>query len=372
MTDWDGLLKKEEQTLFRLRALFEQYGYRKFKMSKFEEYDFYAENRSFLTTKNIITFQGLQGHLLALKPDVTLSIVKHTKGNYDCPERVYYNENVYRARKDDGEYKEIMQVGLEYIGEVDDYAVSEVVLLAKKSLDSISSRSVLNISHMGFVQGLLEETALPPSQQEKILVCIGEKNAHGIAQICKENGVSEELTRRLQTLASLHGSLAEILPKAKALCGNEKAEQAIGELERLYANLKACVYDHGIHLDFSIVNDMDYYNGIIFQGFVDGIPTGVLSGGRYDNLVHKCGKNADALGFAVYMDMLERYGEEEKSYDVDALLLCDENTDTIGKLRAVQMLQSMGLSVAVQKQDDGRLKYKQLCRLSESGVEVIG
>ena len=143
MTDWDGLLKKEEQTVFRLRELFEQYGYRKFKMSKFEEYDFYAENRSFLTTKNIITFQGLQGHLLALKPNVTLSIVKHTKGNYDCPERVYYNENVYRARKDDGEYKEIMQVGLEYIGEVDDYAVSEVVLLAKKSLDSISSRSVL-------------------------------------------------------------------------------------------------------------------------------------------------------------------------------------------------------------------------------------
>ena len=59
MTDWDGLLKKEEQTVFRLRALFEQYGYRKFKMSKFEEYDFYAENRSFLTTKNIITFQVL-------------------------------------------------------------------------------------------------------------------------------------------------------------------------------------------------------------------------------------------------------------------------------------------------------------------------
>ena len=202
MTDWDGLLKKEEQTVFRLRALFEQYGYRKFKMSKFEEYDFYAENRSFLTTKNIITFQG---YLLALKPDVTLSIVKHTKGSYDCPERVYYNENVYRARKDDGEYKEIMQVGLEYIGEVDDYAVSEVVLLAKKSLDSISSRSVLNLSHMGFVQGLLEETALSPSQQEKILVCIGEKNAHGIAQICKENGVPEELTSRLQTLASLHG-----------------------------------------------------------------------------------------------------------------------------------------------------------------------
>ena len=116
------LLKKEEQVSFSLRALFEQYGYRKFKMSKFEEYDFYAENRSFLHSEAILTFTGLDGKLLALKPDVTLSIVKNTKGSRDTAERVYYNENVYRARKGAGEYKEIMQVGLEYIGEVDAYA----------------------------------------------------------------------------------------------------------------------------------------------------------------------------------------------------------------------------------------------------------
>ena len=110
------LLKKEERVSFSLRALFEQYGYRKFKMSKFEEYDFYAENRSFLHSEAILTFTGLDGKLLALKPDVTLSIVKNTKGSRDTAERVYYNENVYRARKGAGEYKEIMQVGLEYIG----------------------------------------------------------------------------------------------------------------------------------------------------------------------------------------------------------------------------------------------------------------
>ena len=49
------LLKKEERVSFSLRALFEQYGYRKFKMSKFEEYDFYAENRSFLHSEAILT-----------------------------------------------------------------------------------------------------------------------------------------------------------------------------------------------------------------------------------------------------------------------------------------------------------------------------
>ena len=81
------LLKKEEQVSFSLRALFEQYGYRKFKMSKFEEYDFYAENRSFLHSEAILTFTGLDGKLLALKPDVTLSIVKNTKGSRDTAER---------------------------------------------------------------------------------------------------------------------------------------------------------------------------------------------------------------------------------------------------------------------------------------------
>ncbi len=372
MNIWEGLCQKDEQTIFRLRGLFEQYGYRRFQMSKFEEYDFYAENRRFLTTKNIITFQGLQGQLLALKPDVTLSIIKHTKGNYDVPERVYYNENIYRARKGDGEYKEIMQVGLEYIGEVDDYATSEVVLLAKKSIDSISSHGVLNLSHMGFVQGLLEETGANTAVYQKLLACIGEKNPHGIRKLCLEHHIAEQCTQALCDMTALHGTLAEVLPLAKKLSCNEKTAQAIAELESLEENLRVCIYDHGVFLDFSLVNDTDYYNGIIFQGFIQGIPASVLSGGRYDHLVHKCGKQADAIGFAVYMDMLERFDERNKTYDVDTLLLCDDKTDTVEKLRAVQMLQSMGLSVAVQKKDDGRLQYRKLCQLGESGVEVIG
>lgn len=39
--------------------------------------------------------------------------------------------------------------------------------------------------------------------------------------------------------------------KQKDCAAMKKHNQAIEELERLYANLKACVYDHGIHLDFS-------------------------------------------------------------------------------------------------------------------------
>lgn len=365
------LLKKEEEVIFRLRALFEQFGYKKYKMSKFEEYDFYAENRNFLSSENILTFSGLDGKLLALKPDVTLSIVKNTKGSYEIPERVYYNENVYRVRKGAGEYKEIMQVGLEYIGEVDRYATLEVIRLAQKSLTIISDAYIMDISHMGFVMGMIEQLGLSNSQNEAFLKGISEKNTHGIQALCQQFGVKKELENALVEVASLYGSMEENLPKAKAICFNKKMELALEELEAVYYALKANGGSENLNLDFSVVNGMDYYNGIIFQGFVQGVPNSILSGGRYDNLVHKLGKNSDAIGFAVYLDLLERYESLQKEYDTDILLLYEENTDTAALLKAVEMLTDNGQSVMVQKQNNQTVKYRQLWCMRERGLEII-
>lgn len=371
MKQAEMLLKKEEQVIFSLRALFEQYGYKKFKMSKFEEYDFYADNRSFLSSETILTFTGLDGKLLALKPDVTLSIVKNTKGNREAAERVYYNENVYRARKGVGEYKEIMQVGLEYIGEVDEYATLEVLLLAQKSLKAISDQYIMDLSHMGFVAGLMEEVNLPYAQQKAVLSCISEKNAHGIRAICTEAGLAGEMTQKLEALASLYGGLEPTLEKAKALCCNEKMEQAVAELEGILRCLKIGGNEQNVNLDFSIVNDMDYYTGIIFQGFINGVPAGILSGGRYDNLLHKMGKDADAIGFAVYLDLLERFESTEKEYDVDTLLLYEDGVDTAALAKAAQMLTDNGQSVLVQKKNTGNVKYKQLLCMKDRGLEIV-
>lgn len=365
------LLKKEEEVIFRLRALFEQFGYKKFKMSKFEEYDFYAENRNFLSSENILTFSGLDGTLLALKPDVTLSIVKNTKGNFQIPERVYYNENVYRVRKGTGEYKEIMQVGLEYIGEVDRYATLEVIRLAQKSLTIITDEYIMDISHMGFIMGLLEELGLSNSQNEILLKGISEKNAHSIKAFCQKYGVKKELQQGLVQLASLYGPMEETLPQAKVLCVNEKMEEALAEMEEVFLSLKANGNSENLYLDFSIVNSMDYYNGIIFQGFISGMPSSILSGGRYDNLVHKLGKKSDAIGFAIYLDLLERYDTKQKEYDTDILLLYEETTDTAALLKSVEMLTDNGQSVMVQKQNNGTVKYRQLWSMKERGLEII-
>ena len=112
-----------EQIIFNLRALYSRHGYTRFRMNKFEEYDLYSGNKEFLLSDHVLTFTDGSGKLMALKPDVTLSIVKSSRDDEDGLQKLYYHENVYRTDKN-GSYKELMQVGLECIGAVDNAAMS--------------------------------------------------------------------------------------------------------------------------------------------------------------------------------------------------------------------------------------------------------
>ena len=89
-----NVLENDEKAIFTLRALYQKYGYKQYKMSKFEEYDLYVRNKDFLVSENVITFTDTDGKLLALKPDVTLSIIKNTEDYRDSVQKDYYNENL--------------------------------------------------------------------------------------------------------------------------------------------------------------------------------------------------------------------------------------------------------------------------------------
>ena len=96
MNPSDFSLRREERVLFKLRDLYRLSGYAQYKMGKFEEYDLYARNKDFLVSDGVITFTDTDGRLMALKPDVTLSIIKNTRDRENCVQKVYYSENVYR------------------------------------------------------------------------------------------------------------------------------------------------------------------------------------------------------------------------------------------------------------------------------------
>ncbi len=363
--------QNEEAAALSLNRLYRQHGYKQFKMSKFEEYDLYAKNKDFLLSSSVITFTDTNGKLMALKPDVTLSIVKGSNDMLTEPEKVYYSENVYRVDKGTHQFKEIMQVGLETLGDIDTYAVSEVIMLAKLSLNAISSRNILDISHIGFITGLLNETDITDKQKKKIITAVREKNTLDINRYCADFSVNEKISRCLEMLTEIYGSFPKCVSKIKEISINEATDKAVCELESIYEFLKACGCEDGVNLDFSIVNDISYYNGVIFQGFIDGVPSSVLSGGRYDKLMKKLHKKSGAVGFAVYLDLLSRLMTDDSDYDVDVLLLYDNDADAQSLAKAVKNITDSGKSVKVQKINGGSVKYRQLARLENGEVIIL-
>lgn len=356
-----SVLKSEEKAIMKLRALYKKYGYTQYKMSKFEEYDLYVRNKDFLVSDNIITFTDTDGKLMALKPDVTLSIVKNAAS--EGTQKLYYNENVYRVSKGAYSYKEIMQTGVECLGDIDVYCVFEVVSLAAQSLKSISDNFILDISHMGIISEIVSSLGLNLSPA--IVKCISEKNEHDLKNICAAENVDAE---KLLRLISLYGSPDKVIPELENLMGSSKE---LDELKQITSLLKNYDFYSHINIDFSVVNDMSYYNAIVFKGFIEGIPTGILSGGQYGSLMKKMGKNADAVGFAVYLDMLDLLNEKDSDFDVDTVILYDTKSDMQKLNEAVQMLSENGKSVFASKSVPKKLKFRQLLKLNEKGVEII-
>ena len=297
------LLTRDEKAVFTLRALYNKYGYSKYKMSKFEEYDLYSKNKDFLSSENIITFTDTDGRLLALKPDVTLSIIKNSRVT-DGLVKLQYNENVYRISKGTNSFKEFMQVGLECLGNIGNAELTEVILLAAKSLDLISESNMLEISHLDITYGVLSFAGVSHDGKKKILDCLGKKNVSGIEAVCRSELVSDEKTNLVKNLATIYGKPDSVLKKLDVFKVNKETTAAVEQLEYIFSVLKEQGVSEKLCLDFSLVGDMKYYNGIAMKGFIDGIPSGILSGGQYDNMMLKMHKKARGVGFAVYLDEL--------------------------------------------------------------------
>lgn len=366
------ILKNEERAVFALRSIYRQFGYLPYKMGKFEEYDFYVKNKDFLISDSVITFNDTNGKLMALKPDVTLSIIKNYKDEPGTVQRVYYNENVYRVSESTHAYKEIMQTGLECFGEIAIQNKLEVLHLAVESLVAISNEFVLEISHMGILSGLLAQADGGVEFNSAITTCVGEKNAHEIPRICKEYGVSDDVCEKLVKFIGIYGNKEKVLAELSTICVGEEMEDALNELRVVAKALENSPYADKVIFDFSIVSSMKYYNGIVFRGFISGIPESVLSGGQYDKLMKKVGKSGGAIGFAVYLDLLENLTKKQKSYDVDVVLLYNDD-DNMGKLiGAVMQMNAQGMTVSLQKNKPNNLSYKTLMKLTDEGVETIG
>ncbi len=362
----------EERLPLGLRALYRSYGYEIYRMNHFEPYDLYRENRNFLNQGRLLTFTDGNGRLMALRPDVTISIVKETKAE-QASRKLFYSEHLFRRQKGAEQLTEIKQMGLEFIGAGPGYGEAEVAALALQSLEAAAILAgppgeareyFLSISQMDYVGALLTEFPDQEGLRQRLAEAIRRKSASDIRLALGELPVEERLLQAIYQLISLPPEPQESLAMLAKISVNPAMDQAVQALAQLLAALAAWEMPLKLRIDLSLLNDFDYYNGLIFQGYIQGLPRPVLSGGRYDNMLRRFNKPQPAIGFALYLSELRPLFRQCPDEELDVLLLYGEASPA-ETARAVRRLTAQGLSVRAEAAPLPGLKARRIMDLGE-------
>lgn len=357
--------KREEKIISELEALYRQFGYKRYKPGCFEEYSLYQENKDFLIGKNVITFSDLSGKLMAMRPDVTLSLIRHNDIPKESSDKFFYNEKVYRQLAGGRNYKEISQSGVEIVGKIDRAVVGELTILICKTLAAVSKNYLIDISHMGFLEGLLNEF---PSNKNILAEYLRTKNLHDFYSLATKEKYPQKLIKAFEIAVNACGAPEKVLESIEFSVLNSTMCDAIDELKALFALLNEFGYGNKVNINFSATANADYYNGVIFNGYVENVPHCVLSGGRYDKLLEKFKKSGGAIGFALYLGEIERYLAKD-SQSVDYLVIYNANTQ-IEALKVAQKLILEGARVRTSVCVPDSFAYKEIIDLTAKEAKV--
>lgn len=347
-----------------IKSIFQSRGFKRFYPPRFDDYSLYSQNSSFFSGESIASFASPDGRLLALKPDITLSVANAIPDGGAL--KLYYNDEVCRLSLDGGEFQSVRQIGMEIIGGPDPFADAELVDVAAECLSELGGGWALDICHIGFVHALLGGLNLSDEVSRQVLAALHTKSPHKIPPILDNVGLQPHLGGLMEELSLLSGNLPDALPKAAALARCEGAKAAVRELEYLSFALGDTA--RRVNLDFSVIGDVDYYNGIILKGYVAGVPQAVLSGGRYDRLMERLGKTQRAAGFAISLSLLEERGMISGTSAVDALCVYEAGCNPSSLLAWQQAMRHAGKSAALCRQGEVWCQGRELWRADKNGI----
>lgn len=311
-----------------LSDLFERWAYQPILPPTFEYYDNIAQGFDEDFSDEIYRFIDQKGHLLALRPDLTVPIARIVATKlYDerLPLRFHYAAPVFRyVEPRAGQQREFWQAGVELIGTDSPAADAEVLALHVAALDAAGlERFQVNLGHMGFLRGILAGLDTPENLY-MIRRAIDRKNRRILTEELDEAGLTGTTREALEALPVLSGD-AEILDQASRLAPNGQAGAAIERLREVYTQLEGYGVAERVTIDLGEVRGMDYYTGITFETFAPDSGYAIASGGRYDDLLDRYGASLPAVGFAVQIEhvllVLQQQGLAAQEAHVDALMV---------------------------------------------------
>lgn len=249
------------------------------------------------------------GRVLLLRPDVTAQIARIVAMGMlgtDMPLRLCYRTTVFRYEPEHaGRDREIFQVGAELIGTDDVSTDAEIIALMVECLREIGLPAFnISLGHVGFITGLLARTRMSPEGRKRAEHAAARKDLPRLEEILRGERVSKQASRAILEAPGLYGR-EEVLKRGRALAGGHP--ELLAALERLaevYRVLAAGGMKDHLVLDLGEFRGFDYYDGIAFDVFAEGVGYELGGGGRYNHLVGRFGRAVPSTGFAFDVDRL--------------------------------------------------------------------
>lgn len=289
-------------------GLFASYGYREVVTPTFEYLDVVEAGTGGDIRKDLFMFMDREGGILCLRPEMTVSIARLAATHMQdqgFPQRLYYMCNVFRhVQPQRAQYREFWQLGIELLGASGMWADAEVITIAAKTLGEMGLTDFkISLNQIGIFNSLLNDSGLREEDQNRIRHLVERKDLVELSRVLEGLDIKDAIKESIALMPVLHGGL-EVINRIPYAEHNRQAAEAIGELEKVYQALKTCgVIDH-IVLDLGVLRGLDYYTGVVFEGYSPDLGYGLLGGGRYDNLMGHFGFDRPATGFALGLDRL--------------------------------------------------------------------
>lgn len=292
-----------------MTELFKSRGFNEVITPSIEFYDVFDGTANAMPQEIMYKLIDNKGRILVLRPDNTLPVVRvastKLKG-FQPPLRLFYNQNVFRVSPaHSGRRDEIPQCGVELLGVGGIKADLEVIITAIEALKSVTDNFRFEIGHVGFFKTIINELNAADEEKEQIRKYIEAKNYPALAKILEESSLPDTYILALIELPRLFGG-EEVFKRAFEIAPNTAAADTIRYLQSIYDLLCSMGYKDNIMVDLGLVQQIDYYTGVAFRGYIQGSGEQVLSGGRYDGLSDMFGAEMPATGFAVNTEAVAR------------------------------------------------------------------
>ncbi|WP_026700700.1 ATP phosphoribosyltransferase regulatory subunit [Salibacterium aidingense] len=305
-----------------------KWGYLPMETPALEYYDTVG-NASAILEQQLFKLLDQQGHTLVLRPDMTAPIARVAASSLkdqSFPLRLSYHTNVFRSQqREGGRPAEFEQMGVELVGDGTASADGEVIALMVASLQEAGLQDFqVAVGHIGYVNALLLDVLGSQERADTLRRFLYEKNYVGFKQHVKSLSLSSIDEKRLLGLLQLRGG-PEKFNEAETLVDNGEAAKALENLRQLWDVLECYGVEKYIKLDFNLVMHMSYYTGIVFEGYGSRLGFPLSSGGRYDELLEKFERPAQATGFGIRLDLLvEALGHAEEKPGQTCILFSKE------------------------------------------------